>query len=92
MQCCDYRREICGGGDGLGQNRGRRTKKHVVVAIPVESVTVLGELRSRRAQRLTRKYHKQDLNSDLSGSPKLRVFNYTTVTFLITNGIWGFVI
>lgn len=73
-----------------GQNRGRRTKKYVVVAIPAESITAYGELRSRRAQRLAKKYHKQDLNSDLSGSPKLCVFNDTTVNLLDNKWHLGF--
>lgn len=54
-----------------GHNRRRSPKKHVVVTTPAEDTIIYRELRSRRVKRLARKHHKQDLDSDLSGSPKL---------------------
>lgn len=63
-----------------GQNRGRSPKKHVVVTTPADDTIIYRELRSRRVKGLARKHHKQDLNSEWSGSPKLCVFYDTTVT------------
>ena len=76
-----------------GQNRVRSTKKDIVVNTPVKSIIIYRELRARGVKWLPRKHHKQYLNSDLSGSPRLCVFYYTTITSLIIiNNIWDFAI
>lgn len=54
--------------------------KCIAVTNPFESVIIYRELRCRRVKSLAEKRHKQDLNSDLSGSPKLCVFYYIPVT------------
>ena len=59
---------------------GQNKVKCIVVTNPFESIIIYGELRSRRVKSLAEKRHERDLNSDLSGSPKLCVFYYIPVT------------